>query len=221
MYEDPKASGAMGYSQSKWVCENILDQVRRKHGLDSYVLRIGQIAGPVRDEAGMWKRSEWLPILVETSKNMGVVPELIGNVDRMIDWIPVDSLADIIVDIIHAPKPSSAGAPVYNLVNPRTVSFRELAPTFQAHFGPDAKIVSYNEWFQRLDSLDRKEVNVLRRYPALKLYGMFDRIQALDPNLPGLLGYETEKAKEVSQGMRKLDPISGSMAKTWLRQWKL
>lgn len=72
---DSKHAVEMGYTQSKFVVENILNKVQLDHQLNTNVLRVGQISGPISDEAGIWNANEWFPAIMKTSRNMGLIPE--------------------------------------------------------------------------------------------------------------------------------------------------
>ena len=50
----------MGYGESKYVAERLLELAAKKHGVSAAICRIGQLAGPVR-RGGMWSKQEWLP----------------------------------------------------------------------------------------------------------------------------------------------------------------
>ncbi|KAJ7484451.1 putative aminoadipate reductase [Mycena latifolia] len=62
------AAGALGYGQSKFVAEQIL----KKSGLHTTSLRIGQLFGGL--PKGAWSTTDWIPILVKTSKTLGHLP---------------------------------------------------------------------------------------------------------------------------------------------------
>jgi thioester reductase-like protein len=50
-----------GYSASKLVCELILEDAVALSGVKATVVRVGQIAGPVKRQHGMWAKREWIP----------------------------------------------------------------------------------------------------------------------------------------------------------------
>ena len=105
------------------------------------ILRVGQIAGPVEEARGspVWKRSEWLPALLLTSKNIGALPDMLPAVD----WIPVDQLSHIILEIANRDA-KTTGFAVYNLVNPHPQSWRELIKVAQDRFGGASKVYMRN-----------------------------------------------------------------------------
>lgn len=52
-----------GYGESKLVAERVLLEAAKRSDIDVTILRVGQIAGPVKNNAakGLWNRREWLP----------------------------------------------------------------------------------------------------------------------------------------------------------------
>ena len=50
----------MGYGESKYIAELLLEKACRTSGLRAAICRIGQIAGPVV-KGGVWNKQEWLP----------------------------------------------------------------------------------------------------------------------------------------------------------------
>lgn len=74
---DTKAPSSMGYGESKYLAEILLDYASRTLSIDVRVARVGQIAGPVKDQ-GIWNEWEWLPSLVLSSLHVGAVPDSLG-----------------------------------------------------------------------------------------------------------------------------------------------
>ncbi len=52
--------GAMGYGESKYIGELLLEAGAEKCGVPAIVCRVGQLAGPVL-KGGVWGKQEWLP----------------------------------------------------------------------------------------------------------------------------------------------------------------
>jgi len=63
-----------GYSASKLICELIIEEHVKSTGAKqtAAICRVGQIAGPVLKDKGMWNKQEWLPTvrLIPTGWNM-------------------------------------------------------------------------------------------------------------------------------------------------------
>ena len=98
-----------GYARSKHIAEAVLGEFTDQIHIG--ICRVGQISGPVPSEksvTGTWKKSEWLPSLVLSSKYLGCLPESLGAVSShfqpdpeggVVDWVPIDRTADVIVDL--------------------------------------------------------------------------------------------------------------------------
>ena len=50
----------MGYGESKYIGELLLEAGAEKSGVPAVICRVGQLAGPVK-KGGVWSKQEWLP----------------------------------------------------------------------------------------------------------------------------------------------------------------
>lgn len=103
--DDWRTAEGMGYAQSKSIAERLLAAASEKSGLRTAIYRLGQIAGPTTT-SGAWNQSEWIPSLIASSVHIGKLPASLGSRD-LIDWIPVDIAAQIVVDLIWASEDQS------------------------------------------------------------------------------------------------------------------
>lgn len=87
----------MGYAESKYVSERLLEEASRVSSVPVKICRVGQVAGPT-SQTGRWSMREWFPSLIASSAFMGVIPENLGPME-MVDWVPVNLLANIILDL--------------------------------------------------------------------------------------------------------------------------
>ena len=60
LIRDVRAPMPMGYAEGKYVAEHLL-AAARSLGVGSDVVHVGQLAGPVERESGMWNKQEWFP----------------------------------------------------------------------------------------------------------------------------------------------------------------
>lgn len=127
IFTDWNVAQSIGYAESKSVAERLLDTAAKEIGVPTIVCRVGQIAGPTT-AAGIWPKQEWLPSLVASSKYIGKLPENLGRAE-VIDWIPVDLLGQIMVELAttNSPQSQQAGASVYHVTNPKFTSWGELS----------------------------------------------------------------------------------------------
>ncbi|KAI9147529.1 Non-canonical non-ribosomal peptide synthetase FUB8 [Paramyrothecium foliicola] len=119
-----------GYSASKLVCELIIEQhVRHSRHKKAAICRVGQIAGPVSNENGIWNKQEWLPTvcgilwlatfasiilvtdhicekIIASSKYTGYLPSTLGSMD-LVNWVPVDILSEAILELSNVVESSS------------------------------------------------------------------------------------------------------------------
>lgn len=103
--DDSLAALPMGYAQSKHVAERLLSRASSVAGIPTTICRIGQVAGPVNMDGtcGFWKKQEWLPSLIASSKYLRKIPESLGPSDS-VDWIPVDILSRVLVELLERPS---------------------------------------------------------------------------------------------------------------------
>lgn len=95
---DNHAPGPNGYSESKYVSERLLDHAARRLSINVSFARVGQLAGAV-EYPGLWNKAEWFPSLVISSVHVGAVPDTLGPILDRIDWVPIDLLAEIVVEL--------------------------------------------------------------------------------------------------------------------------
>ena len=74
-FVDARIAVGTGYSESKWVAEQLLALATRKTSLPTVTVREGQIAG---SDNGAWNTREWLPSLIKSSIYMGCIPVVPG-----------------------------------------------------------------------------------------------------------------------------------------------
>ncbi|KAK4997012.1 hypothetical protein LTR66_003502 [Elasticomyces elasticus] len=208
--ENYSVAQRQGYGESKHVSERILQVAAERCQVPVSILRVGQIAGPLHG-GGSWNKSEWVPCLVRTSKELGTLPTSLPDVD----WIPVNCVADIVLDILRAGKPQHVRA--LNTVNPRTVEWSSLVPVIQEWFkGREIRAAPLADWTNALRSVDLTDPNEVKNKPAVKILGFFEGIEQAGDLQPV---YETAKGVSISKTMAELPPVSGKWMKTWLKQW--
>ena len=233
---DPFAPAQMGYGESKYVAEQILDHATKKLHLKTKIARVGQIAGPLRS-SGEWNRNEWFPSLVRSSLHLGIVPGSLGpDLDR-IDWIPIDSPSQVIIELMWTKEQGiqalDGHAEVYNLLNLHPVKWGDLQPTVVATLssiriekgeGP-ATTSNLASWLQTcqekmetqrgVTKVDDKDVETLLELnPAFKLLEFYETASSQPPS-----SWETQKAQHVSKVLRELEGIKEEWLVKWMKSW--
>ncbi|KAI2640771.1 hypothetical protein GGS26DRAFT_539733 [Hypomontagnella submonticulosa] len=216
IFRDWHTPGPLGYGESKFVSELLLDTAAREAEIPTIVCRVGQVSGPT-SEGGMWPRQEWLPSLIASSKHLGKIPDSLGQAET-VDWIPVDVLGKTIVELAtHIPKTREHGATVYHAVNPRRTSWAKLLPTVVRYLSHEKEIetVSLEQWVDALRG-SAYSAEDLSQKPAIKLINFFEGLVSWDTP-PALL--DTENALRVSQTLADLGPVREEWMENWMRQW--
>ena len=90
--------GPNGYAESKYVAELLLDYAAQKLEITISFARIGHVAGAAH-HAGLWTKTELFPSLIQSSLHVGALPISLGATFGRLDWMPVDILADVLVEI--------------------------------------------------------------------------------------------------------------------------
>jgi len=128
-----------GYSQSKWVCEKMIEEARR-HGLSVTIYRPGHVTG--HSETGVANVDDLLHNIVKACLLIGAAPFR----DLELDVTPVDYVARAIVYL--AQQPASLGK-TYHLTNPKPLQTAALADWIGAG-GTNVELISYEQWQERL-----------------------------------------------------------------------
>ncbi|KAH6664230.1 male sterility protein-domain-containing protein [Halenospora varia] len=143
-----------GYSESKWICERLIQETGAKSGVRGTVLRIGQIAGPALcpGPEGMWNKKEWLPSKDQACSNNESVKK-------------------------------NSNTEYFHLQTPNLANWEDLIPAIQSYYissYPSAnpcrckpkkklEIVSWTEWIKRLEQSSTEDALAadLEKNPAL------------------------------------------------------
>ncbi len=68
----PSIAYGMGYSESKWVTEQLFGRAAKQTGLKTTSVRVGQVSGD--QTTGGWNTTEWVAALVRVSQRLGCIP---------------------------------------------------------------------------------------------------------------------------------------------------
>lgn len=202
-----------GYGESKHVSERIMQIAAQRSGVPATILRVGQVAGPTDFDGGVWNIHEYLPALIQTSKAIRQIPDSY----HVIDWIPVDTLASIIVDIAHSGHASHKSL-IFNLINPKDTEWRTFVQAIQNYFGKTKlKPISLPAWIDVLKEVDQDDAKQLATMPAVKILEFYE-LAALGASRERQM-YATGNGIKCSKTMANLAPISPALMDTWLTQW--
>jgi thioester reductase-like protein len=225
----------IGYGQSKYLSERLLHLASAVLGIRTSSARIGQVAG-AGSETGRWNRTEWLPSLVVSSSFVGALPETLGAVpegntgfEETVNWVPMDRLAEVLVELSLEEKKEEKDGEVYHITHPKPVAWSSLVPSIRSSLpnGKELKLVPYQDWVALLKSKTAEAeadssldaATLAHRNPAMKLLGFFESL--LEQGEIGGVRTELslEKTVQGSKILRELEPIKGEWMEAWVRGW--
>ncbi|OAA61814.1 Male sterility, NAD-binding protein [Niveomyces insectorum RCEF 264] len=222
-----------GYGESKLVAELLLTAAAEKCGIPVTICRVGQISGPLKkaNKKGIWNEKEWFPSIIRFSAHAKIVPASLGR-NEVVDWIPVDYLAEILLELaeITGAKPASESPKVgdrptiVHAVHPRPVRWSDaLLPTVRARFASKlgrVDVVSLQTWVATLTKAatdgtgDKDEATLF----ALRLVQFLSHLSDEGKARPLFSTAESEKR---STTLRNLALTGADAMQTWLEQWGL
>ncbi|KAF9553775.1 acetyl-CoA synthetase-like protein [Agrocybe pediades] len=211
-----------GYTESKWVSEEILLNASKTTRLNSIIVRVGQLSGGLN---GCWNPAEWLPSLVQSGKILGCLP----TDDKVVDWIPLPLAAKALIDYRLSGTPGSST--ILHLVHPNPVPWSKLATPMAKALS--AELVSFSEWVKMLEEAKHKltnegrdEVEAMRTISALRLLPFFRSMSAKSAqsdNAFGLVSLSRTTALRLSPTLsnpEEAQPLEEKDALAWLHYWE-
>ena len=142
-----------------------------------------------------------------------------------VDWIPVDILADIIVELAgigESTKEAKAQSTVqvYHAVNPNDVTWKALLPAVTSQLESSTRIVTWDEWVNTLrESQANASLTDLKHNPGLKLLEYFESLRVDKSQVARELVLDVELSAAKSKTLASLEPINAEWFHLWLRQW--
>jgi thioester reductase-like protein len=227
----------IGYAKSKLVSELLCDSAAQTLGIPVSFVRVGQIAGPVGEGVNAtWSTAEWLPSLVVTAISLGLLPEDLGPELDQVDWVPVDLLSEVLLELGAGSSPRAStksavsgntghGAEVFNLVNPKSASWKELVPailsSIEKRTGKVLKPVSASVWLEKLQEIvddfsGDNAADLVRVYPAIRLQEFYEERLL---NSEGAIKWDLDRAKSKSGVLSKMPAVGSEWIDKWVEGW--
>ena len=213
---DWNVAGLSGYAEAKFVSEQLLAEAAVVSNINIGVCRIGQAGGPTRPQ-GRWNVKEWFPSILTSSAHLGAIPKTLGSLD-MVDWLPVDTLAQIVMELcLDDAEPNdgnehSGVCNIYHTSNPKRTTYSELLPSIMEYMPNNIKIVEVDEWLSLLNQSQRSDLN-----PALKLMNFYNTCMKLEGGGPAI-ALATTKTAQKSKTLREVETVGPQWMKQWMRQ---
>jgi hypothetical protein len=172
-----------------------------------------------------------------SSIHIGALPDSLGASLNKIDWIPVDLLAETIVELSvsqHKPvdRELTSGAEVFHIQNPKFTTWSALLPgiksTIESLTSKPIDIVPAKSWLAKvrkglevessgkLNGASEDLETLLKLNPAVKLLDFFSTSMA-DVEGTNILSLEKTRAKSASLGA--MDGVSIAWIHKWASEW--
>ncbi|KAI1786493.1 acetyl-CoA synthetase-like protein [Ganoderma leucocontextum] len=203
---EPSYALGSGYSESKWIAEQVLHNVAERAGIPSVVVRLGQISG---DKTGHWNEREWFPALVKSALFTRCLPDVDGEASFVLSY----SAGRAFVEMRSSPES------ILHLVHPRPISWHDLiAPIAQELEVP---LVPYATWLAALESSAEGSLDAARENPALRLLDFFRSSAEGNEKPPlGLWRLATKKAVEASETLARMPQLEEADVRRWVAAWR-
>jgi len=147
----PVAELPDGYSQSKWVAEEIVE-IARQRGLPVTVYRPARISGDSR--TGACQERDLLWQFIKGCLQVQAVPE---EADESTGWVPVDYVSAAVVALAGLQDQRSVAAPstekqlaVFHLTNPEAPRLSQVFRTARS-LGYQLDQVPFRQWHKRIE----------------------------------------------------------------------
>ena len=229
---DTKCPSPMGYGESKYIAERLLSHAATEMSLSVRIARVGQIAGPVKS-SGQWNKWEWLPSLVLSSLHIGAVPESLGSGQDQLDWVPIDLLAEILVELTLNPpiEKEVSDTEIFHPLHPHPVTWTSLLPIIletlrQTGGGKAMETVPFASWLRRVRAdvestsggpANHTDIEArLKLNPAVKLLEFYEALLEGGEKRAEL---DTSKAKAASGKLRDLEALRPEWMQRWIQGW--
>ena len=229
------APGPNGYAESKYVSEHLLDCAVQKLSIKASFARVGQIAGAV-NHRGLWNKAEWFPSLVISSLHVGAIPDSLGPAFERLEWVPIDLLADVLIELAFQDKGiSQSSVGVFHPLNPFPVTWDAIRPVVIDELlrltGKSLEIVSMDHWLRKVrkdmetitgsqNHLEDGELEALiSQNPAAKLLGFYEEMLWSNGEKEMSNRLETIKTLGSSSKLRAVEGVKAVWIHKRIREW--
>jgi thioester reductase-like protein/aryl carrier-like protein len=227
-----------GYAESKFISEILCEEASRHLEIPVSIARVGQIAGPVLRSGTVWNPTEWFPSLMVSSIKLGLLPDSLGASMNRIDWIPVDLLSEIMVELSLPPNVTqrtdnnnNGTCKVFHLVNPSATTWSTVLPAAQALLedmtARPVRLVPASSWLGSLqrdvESIGEEKMEdgafaaLVRTHPAIKLFSFFATV--MTDNDDGTNRLDITNTLDNSSGISQLASVGEPWLRKWIEEW--
>ncbi|XP_052077190.1 uncharacterized protein LOC127715191 [Mytilus californianus] len=196
-----------GYSQSKWVAEQLISRAGQK-GLPVVIYRLGNMSGD-RKQA-FWNPQDFTLLVLQACSKYGFAPD----VDWDMEMTPVDFAAEFIVRCTY--NLSTILGKTYHIINDQPLHSRWVFEWMNAH-GYPIKIVPFSEWKTRI--LEESQKNGSNGSFAANIQRLLESYLTSPDFFSNLSTYKTDNLKQTLELFNMSYPYTDShMLKTYFKE---
>ncbi|KAJ6459713.1 hypothetical protein C8R47DRAFT_1028048 [Mycena vitilis] len=154
---DARTSVGLGYAESKWVAENVLETAAQTTALNPIIVRAGQLSGAAN---GAWNTSDWFPVLLRSSQLLGQLPTISGRAS----WVPIHLAAKSLVNMRNSDDR------YLHLSHPQPMPMADILSPISNALG--LPLVPYSQWLDSLEAAAAQE-SAASTNPGVRLVDFF------------------------------------------------
>ncbi|KAJ7096117.1 hypothetical protein C8R44DRAFT_813206 [Mycena epipterygia] len=198
---DARVSVGLGYAESKWVAEKVLETAAQMTTLAPVIVRPGQLSGASN---GAWNTNEWFPVLLRSSQLLGHLPTISGR----ISWIPIHHAGKALVEMRDSQKRHM------HLSHPHPVPMADILSPLSEILG--IPLVPYSNWLESLEAAASQESGASAN-PGVRLIDFFRSYRDVTPDqeafFPAFLSNTV--AVETSLSLSSVVPLTAQDVEGW------
>ncbi|KAK7050236.1 acetyl-CoA synthetase-like protein [Favolaschia claudopus] len=158
---DPRVAVGLGYTESKWVAEQILENASQSTVFEPVIIRPGQLSGA---ENGAWNSSDWFPALLRASQLLGHLPTISGYAS----WFPMHHAAKAVIEM------RTSHEKYLHITHPKPVAMTKIMSPLSGVLG--LPLIPYLAWLELLEAAALNESSASNN-PGVRLLDFFRTFQ--------------------------------------------
>ncbi|QRV95194.1 acetyl-CoA synthetase-like protein [Ceratobasidium sp. AG-Ba] len=221
---------SIGYGQSKFVAEKMLESARLV-GLETSIIRLGQLSGD--SVTGAWPTHDWVPSILASSLTSGYLPDAFG----IVSWTPLDTIARAVLEIglnrgsilplfVHCSHP-------YPIAWSLIMNF--FCEAIESETGKRLAMIPLREWGARIKgeigAFEGDQGTLFKRFPIAKIQGRIEEMVRTDVYLAergesakeaeadGTIQLGTTEGKRLSPSLKSAQPLGHNDVRRWVGYW--
>ncbi|WVQ94361.1 hypothetical protein IAU59_001440 [Kwoniella sp. CBS 9459] len=206
---DPSSATGIGYSQSKWVTENVCEAASISDVLKGrvHIQRVGQLCGDTK--SGHWNEKEGWPLMFRTADTTGTLPQLVERPS----FLPVDLAAAAIVDVLTGVKLNSPL--IYHIVHPDPIEWSTILDGL-SRAGLQFEAVRPQVWLDKV----AKSLVGHEEDPSGQMLSMWESAYGDDTKPHQHVDVDVTHAKAISSTLRDIEPINQEDIVNMVAAWR-